>query len=184
MQLAQQPIGARQRQLDPEPALDHGPRVAPAPSHHAVPLDIRTGQHPGLDLGPLLGVELAPPARARVVAQGRRTACAPRASQRYRVARPMPPARAATSTAMPSRTLAIARSRTRLRGLRSTRAKARSSVALTIPISTSAGVRKTRLRNFRKPYKTYIPWRGRRSQLLPVRPQRPSPGQDACSTPR
>ena len=76
VQLAQQPIGARQRQLDPEPALDHGPRVAPAPSHHAVPLDIRTGQHPRLDLGPLLGVELAPPARARVVAQCRRTAWA------------------------------------------------------------------------------------------------------------
>src|SRR5829696_2134904 len=76
-----------------------------------------------------------------------------RASQRYRVARPTPPARAAPSTAMPSRTLAIARSRTRLRGLRSTRAKARSSVALTIPISTSAGGRKTCLRNFRKPYK-------------------------------
>src|SRR5215204_1452754 len=80
-----------------------------------------------------------------------------RASQRYRVARPMPPARAALSTAMPSRTLAIARSRTRLRGLRSTRAKARSSVALTIPISTSAGGRKTCLRNFRKPYNIFTP---------------------------
>src|SRR5215217_3847329 len=75
-----------------------------------------------------------------------------RASQRYRVARPMPPARAALSTAMPSRTLAIASSRTRLRGWRSTRAKARSSVALTIPISTSAGLRKARLTNLRKPY--------------------------------
>src|SRR3954447_23813399 len=60
-----------------------------------------------------------------------------RASQRYRVARPMPPARAAPSTVIPSQMLAIARSRTRLRGSRSTRAKARNSRALAIPTSSS-----------------------------------------------
>jgi len=62
VQLIQQSVGARQGQLDPEPALDHGPHVAAAPSHDAVPCDIGTGQHPSLDLGPLLGIELAPPA--------------------------------------------------------------------------------------------------------------------------
>jgi hypothetical protein len=74
VQLVEQPVGAGQRQLDLEAPLDHGLYVTSPPRHHAVLLRIRAGQHPGFDLGPLRGVELAPPARAWPVGQRRRAA--------------------------------------------------------------------------------------------------------------
>jgi hypothetical protein len=76
VQFVQQPVGAGQRQLDLEAALDHRPHVVPPPRHHAILLRIRAGQHPSPDLRPLRGVELAPPARARPVVQRGRAAVA------------------------------------------------------------------------------------------------------------